>query len=159
MSDDAGAAIQKELGAAVHFAKCNVTDEVSVKAALAAGLARFGGKLHGVVNSGASPVCVSSPIFCCDVSSQACRTDLSITSRSLASRRRSAEEGARQDRSAGLGLVQVRHGRECHWHLQRAAPRRRNHVKAGARDWRARCDYQCRIGASIAPSLIIMDGI
>ena len=56
MSDDAGAAIQKELGAAVHFAKCNVTDEVSVKAALAAGLARFGGKLHGVVNSGASPL-------------------------------------------------------------------------------------------------------
>ncbi len=57
MSDEAGAAIQKELGAAVHFAKCNVTDEVSVKAALAAGLARFGGKLHGVVNSGMEAFC------------------------------------------------------------------------------------------------------
>lgn len=52
MGEELGKKLEAELGARVLFVKCNVVDEKSVTAALQAGLAKFGGKLHGVVNCG-----------------------------------------------------------------------------------------------------------
>src|ERR1700694_1668599 len=49
ISDAAGAALAAELGASARFAKTDVADEASAKAAVAAGLNAFGA-LHGVIN-------------------------------------------------------------------------------------------------------------
>jgi NAD(P)-dependent dehydrogenase (short-subunit alcohol dehydrogenase family) len=49
ISEAAGAALAGELGASAHFAKTDVADEASARAAVAAGLAAFG-TLHGVIN-------------------------------------------------------------------------------------------------------------
>src|ERR1022692_1092128 len=49
ISDAGGAALARELGASARFVRTDVSDENSVKAAVAAGLDAFG-TLHGVIN-------------------------------------------------------------------------------------------------------------
>lgn len=49
LNEQAGTALQKELGAQALFVRCNVTQEVDAAAAVAGARERFGG-LHGLIN-------------------------------------------------------------------------------------------------------------
>ena len=49
INKDKGEALAAELGANTRFVECNVTDEDSVKAAVAAAVSNFG-KLNGAIN-------------------------------------------------------------------------------------------------------------
>jgi NAD(P)-dependent dehydrogenase (short-subunit alcohol dehydrogenase family) len=61
IDEPAGSALQRALGAAAIFVRTDVTDEVSVKAAVAAAVARFG-KLDTLVNCAGGSISEDAPL-------------------------------------------------------------------------------------------------